>query len=127
MAVTGQSYWPGVGISTVRLWAVFHGHQQHISNESHPAGNCGTSFPAIADMLDAAQPDLSAFATMPREHWHKIWSNNPIERLNREIKRHADVVQIFPNRESVTRLIGAVLQEQHEEWKYGERRYLSGD
>ena len=62
---------------------------------------------------------------MPREHWQKIWSNNPIERLNREIKRRADVVQIFPDRDSVTRLIGAVLQEQHEEWSYGERRYFS--
>ncbi len=62
---------------------------------------------------------------MPREHWPKIWSNNPIERLGREIKRRADVVQIFPNRDSVTRLIGSVLQEQHEEWQYGERRYLS--
>ncbi len=81
--------------------------------------------PAIAQMLIDAEPDLTAFTAMPREHWQKIWSNNPIERLNREIKRRADVVQVFPDRESVTRLIGAVLQEQHEEWQYGERRYLS--
>ncbi len=57
---------------------------------------------------------------MPQEHWKKIWSSNPIERLNREIKRRADVVQIFPDPASVTRLVGAVLQEQHEEWLYAE-------
>ena len=82
-------------------------------------------FPEIAQMLIDAQPDLTAFAALPREHWTKIWSNNPIERLNREIKRRADVVQVFPDSDSVTRLIGSVLLEQHEEWQYGERRYLS--
>ena len=82
-------------------------------------------FPEIARMLIDAQPDLTAFAALPREHWTKIWSNNPIERLNREIKRRADVVQVFPDSDSVTRLIGSVLLEQHEEWQYGERRYLS--
>ena len=82
-------------------------------------------FPEIAQMLKDAEPDLTAFAAFPREHWQKIWSNNPIERLNREIKRRADVVQVFPDSESVTRLIGSVLLEQHEEWQYGERRYLS--
>lgn len=84
-----------------------------------------SSFPEITQMLQNAEPDLTAFASLPREHWQKVWSNNPIERLNREIKRRADIVKIFPDRDSVTRLIGAVLQEQHEEWQYGERRYFS--
>jgi len=82
-------------------------------------------FPQIAAMLDDAEPDLTAFAAMPGEHWHKIWSNNPIERLKPEIKRRSDVVQIFPDRPSVARLVGAVLIDQHEEWQYGERHYLS--
>ncbi len=84
-----------------------------------------TSFPTIAAMLHGAETDLTAFAAFPTEHWKKIWSNNPIERVNTEIKRRADIIQVFPNRDSVTRLIGAVLLEQHEEWQYGQRRYLS--
>jgi len=82
-------------------------------------------FPSIAAMLERAEADLTAFAAMPPEHWHKIWSNNPIERVNREIKRRTDVVQIFPDHASVTRLVGAILIDQHEEWQYGERHYLS--
>ena len=91
----------------------------------HVVDSLREAFPEIAQMLKDAEPDLTAFAAFPREHWTKIWSNNPIERLNREIKRRADVVQVFPDSESVTRLIGSVLLEQHEEWQYGERRYLS--
>ena len=97
-----------------------HACYKHVTDSLEASG-----YDEIAAMLDKAQADLTAFAAMPIEHWRKIWSNNPIERLNREIKRRADVVQIFPDRGSVTRLIGAILLEQHEEWHYGERRYLS--
>ena len=96
-----------------------------IAQYQHVIDTLRDAFPEIAQMLIDAEPDLTAFAALPREHWQKIWSNNPIERLNREIKRRADVVQVFPDGESVTRLIGSVLLEQHEERQYGERRYLS--
>jgi putative transposase len=88
------------------------------------AGMLGTQFPKVKAMLLEAKDDLTAFAPFPERHWKKIQSTNPLERINREIKRRTDVVQVFPNDDALLRLVTAVLFELHDEWIAFPRRYL---
>ena len=96
------------------VWAQFHRVVEQLAER----------FPEAADMLGAAGTDILAFTAFPFAQWKQIWSNNPQERLNKEIRRRTDVVGIFPNRDAVIRLVGMVLAEQHDEWQVV-RRYMS--
>jgi putative transposase len=82
-------------------------------------------FPSAVPIMEAARDDVLAFLHFPQEHWRKVWSTNPLERLIKEIQRRTNVVGIFPNDDAITRLVGSQLLEQQEEWQLERRRFFS--
>ena len=125
MAVTPKASWPWVRTLLHSVYDQPDAASVHDQFDRVLAA-LGDKLPRVAEHLEAARSDLLAFTAFPKEVWRQIWSNNPNERLNREIRRRTDVVGIFPDRDALIRLVGAVLAEQHDEWTEG-RRYLGLD
>jgi transposase-like protein len=122
MAVSPKSSWPWVKALLHSVYDQPDADAVHAQFDRVLEG-LYEKLPAVAEHLELARCDILAFTAFPRELWRQVWSNNPNERLNREIRRRTDVVGIFPNREAIIRLVGAVLAEQHDEWAE-QRRYL---
>jgi transposase-like protein len=114
---------PWVAMMVRSIYQQPSAEEVHIQHERVVA-QLAERFGQAASMLDEAGADILAFTSFPMEHWKKVWSNNPQERLNKEIRRRTDVVGIFPNRSAALRLVGAALAEQNDEWIVG-RRYLT--
>ena len=114
---------PGVATMVRTIYQQLSPEEVH-AQADRVIAQLGEHFPQAAEMLADALPDILAFTGFPVSHWQKLWSNNPLERLNKEIRRRTDVVGIFPNRAATRRLVGAVLAEQHDEWAEA-RRYLT--
>ena len=125
MAVTPKASWPWVKTLLHSVYDQPDAESVHAQYD-RILDALADKLPNVADHLDAARADLLAFTAFPKEIWRQIWSNNPQERLNQEIRRRTDVVGIFPDRDALIRLVGAVLAEQHDEWAEC-RRYLGLD
>jgi putative transposase len=125
MAITPKSAWGWVKALLHSIYDQPDAEAVHAQSD-RVLDTLSEKLPAVAEHLDAARTDVLAFTAFPKAIWRQIWSNNPQERLNREIRRRTDVVGIFPDRNALIRLVGAVLAEQHDEWTEM-RRYIGLD